>query len=348
VAAVSRAYQIVRDFEETIADYAGAPYAVAVESCSSALFLSCLYRNVGLTTIPRRTYPSVPCSIINAGGRVRFEESAWQGIYELKPYQIFDAALRFKRGMYEPNGGILCLSFHIKKHLSIGRGGMILTDDTEAYEWFKRMRFDGRDELPLGEGDLSVIGWNMYMQPEDAARGLLLFDLIKDKDLSDLDATAQGYPDLSRYPVYDATGDLSLRRATMNDADLLLKWKNDDETRRNSIVSREPIKRENHLFWLERTLQDRSVELYIICYNGLFVGDLRLNHHDDGTEVSIRLDKIQRGQGLARRAIGMAHGEKLYAKIVPHNVASMRAFLANGYKPVKFVKEPVEHYIFRR
>ena len=97
---------------------------------------------------------------------------------------------------------LMCLSFHAKKHLSIGRGGMILTDNKKAYEWFKKARFDGRSEVPLYKDKIKFVGWNMYMTPEQAARGLMLFDLIKDKSLLDIDWKTQGYPDLSKIKAY--------------------------------------------------------------------------------------------------------------------------------------------------
>ncbi len=85
----------------------------------------------------------------------------------------------------------------------IGRGGMILTDDEEASKWFKLARFDGRDEIPLqDQKDITVVGFNAYMTPEQALRGLELFETIKNKDLPDLDVTKQNYPDLSKYEIY--------------------------------------------------------------------------------------------------------------------------------------------------
>jgi hypothetical protein len=80
---------------------------------------------------------------------------------------------------------------------------MILTDDQDAYEWFKRARFDGRDECSLlDQKDITVCGFNMYLTPEQAARGLQLFDLIKNKDMADIDVESQGYPDLSKYSAF--------------------------------------------------------------------------------------------------------------------------------------------------
>lgn len=197
-------YQVTRDFEKTVADWAGATYGVAVESCTAALFLSLKRRGVGkddYIRIPKSTYPSVPCSIIHAGAHVSWSDELWEGAYELGETKVIDSALRFKKDMYMP-GTFYCLSFHLKKHLPIGRGGMILTDDKEAYEWFRRARFDGRGEMALNDDNFTMLGWNMYMTPEQSSRGLQLFQLVKNKENPDMDRVAQGFPDLSKYPIY--------------------------------------------------------------------------------------------------------------------------------------------------
>jgi dTDP-4-amino-4,6-dideoxygalactose transaminase len=201
-------YKVVIDFEEVIAAYCGSKYAVAVESCTSALFLSLMWlkndqgdwlknREV---VIPSRTYPGVACSIIHAGFKVRFTDVEWKGEYELAPLNIWDAALRFRKRMY--HGGLQCLSFHIKKLLPIGRGGMILTDHLEVVKWLRRARFDGRNPVPLQDDHFDMLGWNCYMTPEQAARGLQLLQALGDRELQDLSVEAQGYPDLSKFPIY--------------------------------------------------------------------------------------------------------------------------------------------------
>ena len=106
--------------------------------------------------------------------------------------------------MYAP-GTYHCLSFHIRKHIPIGKGGMILTDDKVAYDWFRTVRYEGRTMSDDGvnymlykDDPIKSMGWNMYMTPEQAARGLELFEKISDdnpdqessgtcKDLSKLD-----------------------------------------------------------------------------------------------------------------------------------------------------------------
>jgi dTDP-4-amino-4,6-dideoxygalactose transaminase len=166
-------YKIITMFEETMADYCGSKYAISTDNCTDALLLCCNFLNVKKVTIPKRTYLSVPQSIIHSGGEVIFEDIHWQGIYQLKPYPIYDAAKRLTSNMYIPNT-YMCLSFHIKKHLKIGKGGMILTDDLTAYNWFKRARYEGRGEVMYHEDQIDINGWNAYMSPEQAARGLML------------------------------------------------------------------------------------------------------------------------------------------------------------------------------
>jgi dTDP-4-amino-4,6-dideoxygalactose transaminase len=194
-------YKIVKMFEEEVADYTGAPYAISVDSCTSALFLCCKYLEVTDVIIPSKTYLSVPQSIINSGGNVVFDPSTndWRGVYQLKPYPIYDAAKRFTSDMYIPNT-FMCLSFHIKKHLKIGKGGMILTDNKEAVDWFKESRYEGRSEKLYHEDDIKNIGWNMYMTPQEASHGLSLMQNIE-WSYPDLDEN-NGYRDLRHFSLF--------------------------------------------------------------------------------------------------------------------------------------------------
>jgi dTDP-4-amino-4,6-dideoxygalactose transaminase len=197
------AYDVVRQFEQCVADYAGASYGVAVESCTSAILLSCAYWNVDEVSIPKRTYVGVAMSILHAGGRVRFLDFDWRGYYQLQPYMIIDSARHFCRGMYQP-GTLWCLSFHWEKHLPIGRGGMILTDSAIAVKWLRRARFDSRREgVAPKVDDFVVPGWHCYMIPELAARGLNLMATMPDdnEDLPNSD-----YADLSRFPIFKKRG----------------------------------------------------------------------------------------------------------------------------------------------
>jgi len=193
-------------FEDKIAEYAGSKYAVAVDSCTDALFLCLKYYTqkifpgeISSVVIPERTYISVPMTVVNAELDVKFEHIEWSGCYQLNNLDIFDGAARFTKGMFE--GGLHCLSFQVKKRLPIGKGGMVLTDDEAAVRWLRLASFEGRD-LSVSQWDVNpdVIGWNMYMTPEDAARGILLFDQLPDKN--DDTGCYINYPDLSKLEIF--------------------------------------------------------------------------------------------------------------------------------------------------
>lgn len=169
-------WDIVEEFESRVANYAGSKYAVSTDNCTNALFLCLKYYNTPQNiTIPKNTYISVPQTIIHAGYNLKFEDLTWSGIYQLKPFNIWDGSVRFKRNMYK--GGYHCLSFHHRKPIGIGKGGMILTDDIEFRDWARVVRYEGRTYRVNYEDDVpTLIGWNMYMYPEQAEVGLKLFE----------------------------------------------------------------------------------------------------------------------------------------------------------------------------
>ena len=209
-------HKITKEFEDELSKYTGAKYVVTVDNQTNALFL-CLYyekhikKTIGdYVTIPNRTYPSVPCEIIHAGIKVKFEDVQsfkLKGAYQLVGSNIYDSALRFTSDMYIPNTH-MCVSFTGPyKHLKLGKGGAILTDDEDAYKWFKKARFSGRDECSYFVDDFDinpVIGWNFYMMPEIAARGLLLITQFYDSNGVAIhnDDLELPYPDLSKFKIF--------------------------------------------------------------------------------------------------------------------------------------------------
>jgi len=207
-------YQITDDFEKELGKYTGAPYVVTLDNMSNALFLA-LYYEKNITkaikdekiSIPNRTYPSVPCEIIHAGLKVDFtpvEGKTIKGAYQLIGSNIWDSALSFTADMYK-SGSHMCVSFTGPyKHFKLSKGGAILTDSLDAYHWFKRARYSGRRECSYHDDNLDMIGWNFYMMPELATRGLLLMNQFYNidgtkKHNEDLELP---YPDLSKFEVY--------------------------------------------------------------------------------------------------------------------------------------------------
>lgn len=194
------AWAVVRKFENCLASYTGAPYAVAVNSCTFALLICCKYLRATEVEIPKFTYVSVPQSILNAGAKVKFRNEDWLGLYQLKPYPIWDSARHLTTGMYIP-GSFMCLSFHWTKHLKLGCGGAILTDDKRAVEMLRRMRFDGRTEGAEPKRDtFPVAGFHGYISPGLAADGLLRLSQLPafNEPLPNSD-----YPDLSKIPLFN-------------------------------------------------------------------------------------------------------------------------------------------------
>jgi len=207
-------YQITDDFEKELGKYTGAPYVVTLDNMSNALFLSLYYEknivksiNGDKISIPNRTYPSVPCEIIHAGLKVDFtpvEGKTIKGAYQLVGSNVWDSALSFTADMYKP-GSHMCVSFTGPyKHFKLSKGGAILTDSLDAYHWFKRARYSGRRECSYHDDNLDMIGWNFYMMPELATRGLLLMNQFYNidgtkKHNQDLELP---YPDLSKFEVY--------------------------------------------------------------------------------------------------------------------------------------------------
>lgn len=204
-------YKITEEFEKAIADYTGAPYCVALDNASNAIFLSLVFLRLdGMEIeIPAHTYPSVPNEIIHAGGKVKFmpSENYLTGAYYLQPTRVIDSALRFTADMYIP-GTFMCLSFTGPyKHFKLNKGGAILTDNQIAYDWFKKARFSGRSECSYHEDnfdDNPVIGWNFYMMPEIATQGLHMMPSLynPDKTKKSNEDLALFYPDLSKFHLW--------------------------------------------------------------------------------------------------------------------------------------------------
>ena len=207
-------YKINEDFEKALSDYTGAPYVVTVDNQSNALFLALYYeKNIkksivtGTIAIPSRTYPSVPCEIIHNGLKVLFDQvegNTIKGAYQLRGSNVWDSALRFTADMYIPDSH-MCISFTGPyKHFKLSKGGAILTDSLEAYHWFKRARYSGRRECSYHDDYFDMLGWNFYMMPELAARGLLMINQFYNLDGTkkhneDLELP---YPDLSKFEIY--------------------------------------------------------------------------------------------------------------------------------------------------
>jgi len=197
----------VTHFENEVANYCGSKYAVACDSNSNAIRLVLHYLNITNQdiTIPAQTYVSVPNQIILSGNRPKFKDIDWDGMYQLGDTSIVDAATAFFQNMYkEYYNPYMILSFHFKKILNIGQGGMILTNDKKFNEWARPMIYDGRHKDRMYDDDqFECIGWHMYMSPEDAKKGLEIFNSDRIEDYNESVGGKWKYNDLRKQKIYE-------------------------------------------------------------------------------------------------------------------------------------------------
>jgi dTDP-4-amino-4,6-dideoxygalactose transaminase len=197
-------FDIVDEFEKRIADFFGSPYAVAVDCCTHGLELCLRLSQVQSINVPHRTYLSVPLLAEKLKIKREWKDENWKDYYFLTDttsrWKIIDAAVLWERNSYIA-GTYMCISFQFQKHLSLGRGGVILTDSETSAEELKKMSYDGRiPNVPWREQNIETIGYHYYMTPETAQKGL-------DKLPSAIETTPRewvvnDWPDLTQMKVF--------------------------------------------------------------------------------------------------------------------------------------------------
>ena len=194
-------FEVVREFENKIAEFYGAPYAVSVDCCTHGIELCLRLLQTPYMEVPKHTYISVPLLSKKLGIDLKWKDEDWLDYYKIGGTNIIDAAVCWKKNSYVP-GHFMCLSFQFQKHLSLGRGGMILTDDKESVDKLKKMSYDGRlPDIPWATQNIETMGYHYYMAPETATKGLKkLPQAIKTKPrqwvLSD-------WPDLTKMGIFN-------------------------------------------------------------------------------------------------------------------------------------------------
>lgn len=194
-------FDSIHNFETLIANYYGAAYGIATDSCTHAIELALRYDSVRETTCPNHTYLSIPMTLMKIGINWKWNTKKWEYYYFLSNTRIIDAAVLWKKKSYIPNT-LMCLSFQFKKHLSVGRGGMILTDDLNEYLSLKAMSYDGRNfDIPWMNQDIPHIGYHYYMTPESAEYGIQQFYKVVNKPPEK--KGYYDYPNLSNLKVFN-------------------------------------------------------------------------------------------------------------------------------------------------
>jgi len=192
-------FNTVTFFENKIAEFFGAPYAIAVDSCTHGIELALRLTQAGHITVPKRTYLSIPFLADKLWIDRFWKDENWVDYYYLTS-TVIDAAVLWEPNSYIPNT-FMGISFQYQKHLSLGRGGVILCDNTYDAEELKKMSYDGRiPGIPWREQNISSIGYHYYMTPETAQLGL-------DKLPSAISTiprkwTVEDWPDLTQMNIF--------------------------------------------------------------------------------------------------------------------------------------------------
>ena len=192
-------FKVVEDFENQLAAFFNAPYAIAVDGCTHAIELCLRYTGATKITVPKHTYLSIPFLSNKLNIDMEWKDEDWSNYYYLTE-NVIDAAVLWKRDSYVPNT-FMNISFQFKKHLKLGRGGVILCDNEEAAIELKKMSYDGRlPSIPWRNQDIETVGYHYYMTPETAQLGI---DLLPKAIVTEpVKWVLNDWPDLTKLTVF--------------------------------------------------------------------------------------------------------------------------------------------------
>jgi len=167
----------VKELEREFACYVGSKYAVAVSSCTNALFLCVKYHQPTEVEIPAVTFASVANVVLQNEADLKFRDQVHVGkAYPLylktvldEQVIIMDSAHDISRKCF--NGKTSCYSFYPTKQINGLEGGMIATNDKELAEYASRMRDHGK----VGDNiNYQIVepGYHMRMNEVQAAVAL--------------------------------------------------------------------------------------------------------------------------------------------------------------------------------
>jgi len=194
-------FEVVTKFENKLANFFGAPYAIAVDCCTHGVELCLRYEEVDFITVPKRTYLSIPFLANKLWIDLNWKDENWVDYYNLSYGNVIDAAVLWKKNSYVPNT-FMNLSFQYQKHLSLGRGGMILCDNKKDAIKLKKMSYDGRlPDIPWRDQNIDTFGYHYYMTPETAQMGL--DKLSKAIETTPRQWVVEDWPDLTKMDIFN-------------------------------------------------------------------------------------------------------------------------------------------------
>lgn len=141
-------------------------------------------------------------------------------------------------------------------------------------------------------------------------------------------------PGLSIDKKESAASGIYLRKANMDDMDLLFRWANDDSVRENAFNTHKINCNEHEKWFLEKLTSDKSV-IYICIYGQTPIGQVRLDIDDGDGLISYSIDSAYRLQGHGSVLLSLLEVtvkndfpsiKGLTARVKKTNIASLRVF----------------------
>jgi len=181
--------KIVNRFEETIANYVGAKYAVSFNSATSAIFLE-LLNNKTTITVPSMIPPVVLNAIITSGNEYNFsDDTNWIGnsyiLHDYGDYKIVDSAQKLEKNQFKMECNpqdLMVFSFYPTKPVGSCDGGMIVSDDFDKIVYLREMALNGMSFAQNNwERKIKFPGYKMYMNSVQCDIALRNFNCYEDK-----------------------------------------------------------------------------------------------------------------------------------------------------------------------
>lgn len=144
----------------------------------------------------------------------------------------------------------------------------------------------------------------------------------------------------------DFLSSIKMRKVNRSDCMDLFNWRNDPDTRKNSVLSTDAVPLEDHKKWFASKIKDPSSRLYIGISGKDKVGLMRFDVEGDHVVVTTNINPAYRGMGIGTRIMGLTTGKTyeefrkpIIAKIKNDNIASIKMCANNGYIITKRTKD---------
>jgi len=132
---------------------------------------------------------------------------------------------------------------------------------------------------------------------------------------------------------------ISIREASLSDAEILFQLSNDVSVRENSI-NKNKIEWANHINWLKEKIESDNYFIYLFFDNDNFIGQVKFEIEDKEVVISISIVNEYRGKKLAAPMLqkgiesifnSTKNVKKIIAYIKPENQFSIKSFNKVGF-----------------